>query len=92
VPSVVGEQQEERGDDGIVPLVLSGIGATVLPAALATAAAERGATVAELDPPLRRRIGLVHRPGTLSPAARVFRQLATGGESATDDFAQARPS
>jgi DNA-binding transcriptional LysR family regulator len=62
--------------EAIVPLVLSGIGATVLPAALATDAAQRGAIVAELEPPLRRRIGLVHRPGTLSPAGHAFRQLA----------------
>jgi DNA-binding transcriptional LysR family regulator len=70
--------------EAIVPLVLAGVGATVLPAALATDAARRGATIAEFDPPLRRRIGLVHRPGTLSPAGRAFRQLATHGEGDGD--------
>jgi DNA-binding transcriptional LysR family regulator len=62
--------------EAIVPLVLAGTGATVLPGPLATDAAQRGAVLAELDPPLRRRIGLVHRPGALSPAARAFRHTA----------------
>jgi hypothetical protein len=57
--------------------VLAGIGATVLPGPLATDAAQRGAVLAELDPPLRRRIGLVHRLDALSPAARAFRHTAT---------------
>lgn len=63
--------------EAIVPLVLAGIGVTVLPGPLATDAALRGAVLAELDPPLRRRIGLVHRLGALSPAARAFRDTAT---------------
>jgi LysR family transcriptional regulator, carnitine catabolism transcriptional activator len=61
--------------EAIVPLVLAGTGATVLPAPLAHDAAARGAVVADLDPPVRRRIGLVHRPGPLSPAARAFVRL-----------------
>lgn len=65
--------------EAIVPLVLAGTGATVLPAPLARDAAERGAVLAELDPPVRRRIGLVHRPGPLSPAGRAFRAIAAGG-------------
>jgi LysR family transcriptional regulator, carnitine catabolism transcriptional activator len=59
------------------PLVLAGTGATVLPGPLATHAARQGAVLAELDPPLRRRIGLVYRPAPLSPAARVVRHTAT---------------
>ena len=65
--------------EAIVPLVLAGTGATVLPAPLARDAAEHGAVLAELDPPVRRRIGLVHRPGPLSPAGRAFRAIAAGG-------------
>jgi LysR family carnitine catabolism transcriptional activator len=64
--------------EAIVPLVLAGVGATVLPAPLAADAAVRGAVLAELDPPVRRRVGLVHRPGPLSPAARAFRATAAG--------------
>jgi hypothetical protein len=43
---------------------------------MAAEAAERGAVVAALDPPMRRTIGLVHRPGVLSPAADAFLALA----------------
>jgi LysR family carnitine catabolism transcriptional activator len=53
--------------EAIVPLVLAGLGATVLPGPLATDAAQRGAVLAELDPPLRRRIGLVHRRAPSAP-------------------------
>jgi LysR family transcriptional regulator, carnitine catabolism transcriptional activator len=63
--------------EAIVPLVLAGTGATVLPGPLATHATRQGAVLAELDPPLRRRIGLVHRPAPLSPAACAFRHTAT---------------
>jgi LysR family transcriptional regulator, carnitine catabolism transcriptional activator len=64
--------------EAIVPLVLAGTGATVLPAPLARDAAGRGAVLADLDPPVRRRIGLVHRPAPLSPAARAFRDISGG--------------
>lgn len=58
------------------PLVLSGAAAALLPAPMAARAAERGAVVVALNPPLRRTIGLVHRSGVLSPAARAFIALA----------------
>jgi DNA-binding transcriptional LysR family regulator len=58
------------------PLVQSGAAAALLPAPMAAEAAERGAVVAALDPPLRRTIGLVHRTGVLSPAADAFISLA----------------
>jgi LysR family transcriptional regulator, carnitine catabolism transcriptional activator len=66
--------------ESIVPLVLAGTGATVLPIALARDAADRGAVIAELDPAVHRRVGLVHRPGPLSPAARAFRAVAVDAE------------
>lgn len=62
----------------LAPLVLSGAAAALLPAPMAADAAERGAEVRPLDPPLRRTIGLVHRRGVLSPAAEVFVSLAIG--------------
>lgn len=65
--------------EAIVPLVLAGAGTTFLPAPLAADAARRGASVAPLEPPLRRRIGLVHRRGPLSPAAEAFVSRATLG-------------
>ena len=58
------------------PLALSGAAAALLPAPMAARAAEQGAVVASLDPPLRRTIGLVHRTGVLSPAAQAFISLA----------------
>jgi LysR family carnitine catabolism transcriptional activator len=63
--------------EAILPLVLAGAGTTFLPAPLAAEAARQGATTASLDPPLVRRIGIVHRPGPLSPAATAFLALAS---------------
>ena len=62
--------------EAILPLVLGGAGTTFLPAPLAAEAGRRGATIASLDPPLLRRIGIVHRSGPLSPAASAFLELA----------------
>jgi DNA-binding transcriptional LysR family regulator len=58
--------------EAIVPLVLAGAGTSFLPAPQAEQARLAGAVVARLDPPLWRRIGVVHRPGPLSPAAAAF--------------------
>lgn len=58
--------------DVLVPLVLRGAGASVLPPALAAAAAAGGAVIRSLDPPVERRIVLVHPPDGLSPAATAF--------------------
>ena len=62
--------------EAIVPLVLAGAGAAVLPRALAAAAAAQGAVVRPLVPALRREIGLVHRRVALSPAADAFLEAA----------------
>jgi DNA-binding transcriptional LysR family regulator len=64
--------------EAILPLVLAGAGTSFLPSPLAAQAANQGAVVASLDPPLHRRIGLVHRSGPLTPAARAFVGLAIG--------------
>jgi len=58
--------------DMLVPLVLRGAGVAVLPPALAADAAAEGALVRPLDPPLSRRIVLVHPPEGLAPAATAF--------------------
>jgi DNA-binding transcriptional LysR family regulator len=63
--------------EAIVPLVLAGAGAALLPAPLAHEAGRRGAVVRAARPRIVRRIGLVHRNGRLSPAARAFAALAT---------------
>lgn len=67
-------ETEQR--EAIVPLVLAGAGIAFVPTAIARTAAQHGASVASLDPPLRRSIGLVFRLAHLSPAAQRFRELA----------------
>jgi DNA-binding transcriptional LysR family regulator len=62
--------------EAIVPLVLAGAGAALLPRVPAELAGQRGAVVAPVIPALRRSIALVYRPGALSPAASRFRDLA----------------
>ena len=64
--------------EAIVPLVLAGAGAALLPATLAREAGRRGAVVRAAHPRIVRRIGLVQRDGPLSPAARAFSALAAG--------------
>ena len=63
--------------EAIGPLVLAGAGASLLPRPMADAVAAQGAVIAPLDPPLWREIGIVHRTGPLSPAARAFLQLTS---------------
>ncbi|WP_433871804.1 LysR family transcriptional regulator [Saccharopolyspora sp. CA-218241] len=60
----------------VVPLVLAGAGATLLPRAMAEDAAARGAAVRPLRPRVVRRGVLFWRPGPLSPAAAEFVRLA----------------
>jgi DNA-binding transcriptional LysR family regulator len=68
-PQIAVETQQR---EAILPLVLAGAGTCFLPRSLAEAAARLGAVVAELNPPLRREIGLIHRHGPLSPAGQAF--------------------
>jgi DNA-binding transcriptional LysR family regulator len=62
--------------EALVPLVLAGAGATILPRAMAETARRLGAVVAPLDPPVTRDLALVHRDAPLSPAAAAFVGLA----------------
>ncbi|MEO8695567.1 MAG: LysR family transcriptional regulator [Acidimicrobiales bacterium] len=62
--------------EAIVPLVLAGAGAAVVPKPMALVARRQGAVVASLQPALWRELGLLHRDSTLSPAARAFIELA----------------
>lgn len=63
--------------EAIAALVVQGAGVSVLPESLARDAAARGARVRPLRPALRRRVGVVHRAGLLSPAARALLALAS---------------
>jgi DNA-binding transcriptional LysR family regulator len=62
--------------EAIVPLVLAGAGAALLPAPLAREAQRRGAVVRSARPAITRTVGLVHRQGPLSAASRSFLALA----------------
>jgi DNA-binding transcriptional LysR family regulator len=73
--ALVAVETDQR--EAIVPLVLAGAGAAVVPKPMAVVARQQGATVASLRPALWRDLGLVYRSATLSPAARAFIELAT---------------
>ena len=64
--------------DAILPLVLAGAGAALVPEAIAVVAGALGATVARPEPAVERGIALFHRAGPLAPAAERFVELATG--------------
>ena len=67
--------------EAIIPLVLAGAGAALLPAPLAREAHRRGAIVRPVNPKIIRPIGLVHRPALLSPAARAFLDVASSARA-----------
>lgn len=69
----------------IVPLVLAGAGATLLPRRLARDAAALGAVVVGVDPPVTRHGVLVWAPGSLSPAAEAFVDLLASWSAEGDD-------
>ncbi len=80
--AVVSAQRE-----AIIPLVLTGAGAALVPEGLARLAAQFGAVVTRPEPPAVRRLALVHRRGALSPAAARFcttarPEAASGGMGA----------
>jgi LysR family carnitine catabolism transcriptional activator len=62
--------------DANLPLVLAGAGAALVPESTAVIAKQLGAVVVRPDPPAVRRLALVHRDGTMSPAATRFVELA----------------
>jgi LysR family carnitine catabolism transcriptional activator len=74
---------ETAARDAIVPLVLAGAGAALLPAPLAADAERRGAIVRPMRPAITRPIGLIHRGRELSPAARAFAALVNPRPAAT---------
>lgn len=67
---------ETDARDLVLPLVLGGVGAALLPDAFARVAAGAGAVVAAFEPALTRPVLLVHRPGDLSPEAERFVAVA----------------
>jgi DNA-binding transcriptional LysR family regulator len=72
--------------DAILPLVLAGAGAALVPESMARVAELLGAIVARPEPPAVRHLALVHRAGTLSPAAAGFAQLAANDRGDEPDL------
>ena len=62
--------------EAIGPLVRAGAGIAILPRSLAEQSATGDAVIREVTPKIVRHVGLIHRPGPLSPAAHNFRSLA----------------
>jgi DNA-binding transcriptional LysR family regulator len=69
--------------DALLPLVLAGAGAALLPEPIARTASRLDAVVAEPDPGIHRRVVLAHRRGQLAPAATAFVELALSVERQT---------
>jgi DNA-binding transcriptional LysR family regulator len=67
--------------DALVPLVLAGVGAALLPVSSLPAALPSEATVVRL-PAIRRTVGLIHRTAPLTPAATALIELAGNNASA----------
>jgi DNA-binding transcriptional LysR family regulator len=63
--------------DAIVPLVIAGAGAALVPPSVARVASGLGAVTAQPEPAVERDLALVHRSGALSPAAVRFSEMAT---------------
>ncbi|KRF10610.1 LysR family transcriptional regulator [Nocardioides sp. Soil796] len=68
-PDVVVEVRQ-RG--AVLPIVQAGGGVAVLPLRIAVEAMHHGVVVRELEPSLKRGIGLIHRPGSLTAASQTF--------------------
>jgi LysR family transcriptional regulator, carnitine catabolism transcriptional activator len=62
--------------EALLPLVLAGAGAALLPEPIARQAADRGAVIARPSPAITRTVVLAHRPGPLAPAAAAFVELS----------------
>jgi DNA-binding transcriptional LysR family regulator len=71
-------------------MVLAGAGIAILPEPVAAATDLRGAVVRAITPTIQRRIGLIRRPGPLSPAAQAFTALAIPGTPAEPPRPRAR--
>ncbi len=73
--AVVSAQRE-----AILPLVVAGAGAALVPTSMAVIAEQLGAVVAPADPPAVRDLVLVYPLGPLSPAARRFIELNSAAD------------
>lgn len=77
--------------EAIVPLVLAGVGAAVLPDRLALRVRALGVVVASLRPRLMRTVAVTHRDRGLSAAAELLLEVAAQGRSAAGPVAGLGP-
>jgi DNA-binding transcriptional LysR family regulator len=75
-PRVVVETEHR---EAVTALVASGAGVALVPRPAVPPTAGSGVAVVELARPVRRRVGLVHRPGPLAPAAQALLAAAVAG-------------
>ncbi len=70
--------------EAIVPFVLQGVGAALVPPRTARLAAALGARICPLEPPITRQVAFFYRQAELSPAARTFLDIVrtTAGDAA----------
>ena len=71
----------------VVPLVMAGAGAALLPQGLAGEAAAKGASVQPLEPPARTSVHVVWRTGSISAPAERFLECCLPGGSGSDSAA-----
>jgi LysR family transcriptional regulator, carnitine catabolism transcriptional activator len=74
VQPVIAIETSQR--EAVLPLVVAGAGAAVMPEALAALAAAQGAIPVAFDPPLMRELVIVRRPGSPTPPAAAFLAVA----------------
>jgi DNA-binding transcriptional LysR family regulator len=74
VTPVVAVEVAQR--EALVPVIVSGAGAAILPAPLAAVAERLGCTVVDLRPSVEQNVALVHRDAAVTPAGRSFISLA----------------
>ena len=73
--------------EALLPLVLAGAGATLLPRPLAEVAKRLGCVVATPTPAVRRKVVVAHRDTPLTPSAERFVEMALARATGTgDDF------
>lgn len=74
LPSKISVRIEYR--EAYIPLIISGAGAAILPKFVGQIAAGAGAVVAKLETSIYLKTILIHRRGSLSPAAKAFLDVA----------------
>jgi len=70
--------------DTVIPLILAGVAAAILPPALAKDARAGGAVICRLDPPPTRSLLLAYRQTALTPAAAAFLEVVDEMRPAAD--------